>query len=193
MMNAFPLNATSRYTRTAIGLHWLVAVLILGSFAVGLYMVGLKVSPFKLRLFSYHKWIGVTVFLLALARIVWRWRHRAPALPAAMRPWERIVAHATHMLLYVLLLAVPLTGWLMSSAHGFPVVYFGVIPLPDLVGKNKELAEALETVHYVLNKSLLILVLLHAAAAIKHHYYDHDDVLARMLPGLRPRLTNKEN
>jgi cytochrome b561 len=193
MTSAFPLTATSRYTRTAVALHWLVAALILGSFAVGLYMVDLKLSPFKLRLFSYHKWIGVTVFLLALARVAWRWRHPAPALPAAMRPWERVVAHATHMLLYVLLFAVPISGWLMSSAHGFPVVYFGVIPLPDLVPKNKALAETLQTVHYVLNKSLLALVVLHAAAAIKHHIHDRDDVLARMLPGLTPRTTSREN
>jgi cytochrome b561 len=174
----------ARYSTTAIALHWASALLIVAAFGIGLYAVGLAVSPQKLKLYSWHKWIGVTIFLLAVARLAWRAWRPAPPLPPAMRPWERGLAHGTHGLLYALLLAIPLTGWLMSSAAGFPVVVFGLVPLPDLVGKDKALFESLKLVHYVLNKSLLVLVGLHVAAALKHHLRDRDDVLARMLPVL---------
>jgi cytochrome b561 len=187
-MNGSP----QRYTATAIALHWAVAVLIVAAFAIGMYAVALEVSPQKLKLYSWHKWIGVTIALLAVVRITWRWLHPAPPLPAAMARWEQLVASGTHVLLYALLFALPVTGWLMSSAAGFPVVYFGVLPLPDLVGKNKELADLLKTVHYWLNKTLLVLVALHAAAALKHHVLDRDDVLVRMLPFLKPRSPGKE-
>lgn len=175
------LNGTVGYTRTAVILHWTVAILILCAFALGLYMVGLALSPAKLKLFSYHKWMGATVFLLALSRLLWRFFHKAPELPAGMPAWERSAAKASHALLYCLMFIVPLSGWLMSSAHGFQTVYFGVIPIPDLIGKDKELEEALEISHYILNKTLLALVALHAAAALKHHFIDRDEVLKRML------------
>jgi len=187
-MNGSP----QRYTATAIALHWAVALLIFAAFAIGLYAVALEVSPQKLKLYSWHKWVGVTIALLAVVRIGWRWLRPAPALPAGMQPWEQYVATGTHALLYALLFAVPVTGWLMSSAAGFPVVYFGVLPLPDLVGKNKELADLLKTVHYWLNKTLLLLIVLHVAAALKHHVLDRDDVLTRMLPFLKPRAPGKE-
>ncbi len=187
-MNGSP----QRYTAIAIALHWVVALLIVAAFTIGLYAVALEVSPLKLKLYSWHKWVGVTIALLAVARLAWRWRHPAPALPAGMARWEQFVASGTHVILYMLLFALPLTGWLMSSASGFPVVYFGVLPLPDLVAKNKELADLLKTVHYGLNKTLLVLVVLHAAAALKHHVLDRDDVLTRMLPFLKPRAPGKE-
>ena len=187
-MNGSP----QRYTATAIALHWAVALLIFGAFAIGLYAVALEVSPQKLKLYSWHKWIGVTVALLVVARLAWRLWHPAPALPPGMARWEQFVASGTHVVLYVLLFALPITGWLMSSAAGFPVVYFGVLPLPDLVAKNKELADVLKTVHYWLNKTLLVLIVLHVAAALKHHVLDRDDVLTRMLPFLKPRAPGKE-
>ena len=120
-------------------------------------------------------------------RLAWRLFHSAPPLPATMRPWERHVAGIAHALLYLLMLAVPISGWIMSSAAGIPVVYFGVLQLPDLVEKNKALFELMKIVHYAFNKTLLALVLLHVAAALKHHYVDRDDVLTRMLPPLKPR------
>ena len=182
----------TEYGAVAIGLHWLAADAIIGNLALGLYMVDLSLSPTKLKLYSWHKWIGVTIALLVVVRLAWRLGHRAPALPAGMAPWEQFVASGTHVILYVLLFALPVTGWLMSSAAGFPVVYFGVLPLPDLVAKNKELADLLKTVHYWLNKTLLVLVVLHVAAALKHHVLDRDDVLTRMLPFLKPRTPGKE-
>lgn len=176
-----------RYTGVAIALHWLVALLILGSFVVGTYMVELDLSPWKLKVYSWHKWIGVTIFLLVALRLAWRITHAPPALPVAMAAWQRHAAALSHALLYLLLVAVPISGWVMSSAGGFPVVYFGVLQLPDLVAKDKAFFELMKTVHFALNKALLALVVLHVAAAVKHHYVDRDDVLARMVPLLKPR------
>ena len=172
----------TRYTATAIALHWLIAVLLISLFTLGLYMHELPLSPWKLKVYSWHKWAGVTAFLLVLLRLIWRYTHRPPRLPAAMSPLLQLVAHAGHTMLYLLMIAIPLTGWLMSSAKGFPVVYFGVLPLPDLVEKNKELGELLAVVHQILNYLLAALVVGHAGAAIKHHLVDKDDVLTRMLP-----------
>jgi len=173
------------YTRTAIALHWIVGLLILGNLAFGLYVAGLPISPAKLRTVSWHKWVGVTIFLFAGARLAWRLRHPAPPLPASMAPWEQRAANATHVLLYVLFLAAPLTGWLFSSAAGFQTVYFGILPIPDLLQKDRALADVLRAAHKWINYTMAAVIVLHVAAAIKHHVRDRDDVLARMLPFLR--------
>lgn len=170
------------YTATAKALHWVIAVLIFGMLGLGFYMTGLELSPTKLQLFSWHKWAGVTVFVLVLVRLAWRVGHKPPALPPHMSPIERFAAHAGHLVLYVLMLAIPLSGWLMSSAKGFQTVWFGVLPLPDLVGKDKALGDLLQTVHLALNFVLIAVLLGHVGAALKHHYLDKDDVLIRMLP-----------
>ena len=175
----------ARYTPAAIALHWIVAALILANLALGLYTVGLPLSPQKLRYFSFHKWIGVTVFILAAARLSWRLGHPVPELPEAMPLWERRAAHATHVLLYFLFFAAPLTGWLFSSASGFQTVYLGMIPLPDLLSKDKALADALRLAHKSINFTMAALIVLHTAAALKHHFVDKDDVLRRMLPRFR--------
>lgn len=175
----------NRYTHTAVSLHWLIALLIFATFPLGVYMHDLPFSPDKLRLYSYHKWIGVTIFMLAIIRLAWRATHRPPPLPASMPKWERYAAEGVHYLLYALLFLIPLSGWLMSSAKGFQTVWFGVLPLPDLVGKNKELGDLLQKVHELLNFSLLGLVLAHVGAALKHHFIQHDTILERMLPFLR--------
>jgi cytochrome b561 len=174
----------TRYNRVAIGLHWLIAVAIIGSFSVGLYMVDLPLSPQKLRIYSWHKWAGVTIFLCVLLRLGWRLRHRPPELPATMPAWQRNLAGATHVLLYLLMFAVPLSGWLMSSAKGFQTVWFGVLPLPDLLDKDKELGDLLQQLHILLNFSMAALVVAHFGAALKHHFFDRDEVLARMIPFL---------
>lgn len=172
---------TARYTGPAIAAHWLIAILILAAFPLGLYMHGLPLSPNKLKLYSYHKWIGMTVLLLFVPRILWRLTHRPPA-PLPMPAWQHKIAEGTHHLLYLLMFLVPLSGWLMSSAKGFQVVYFGVLPIPDLIGKDKELGELLEEMHEVLSWSLISLVGLHLAGALKHHIIDKDSTLRRMLP-----------
>lgn len=178
--------AALAYTRTAIGLHWLIALLIFSTFPLGIYMHDLPFSPRRLQLISYHKWLGVTIFMLALLRILWRLGHPAPPLPAALPAWQRLGAVATHHLLYLLLIVIPLSGWLMSSAKGVPVVYLGLVQLPDLVGRDKVLGELLARVHQGLNLALAALVALHVLAALKHHFLDRDDVLVRMIPVLKP-------
>lgn len=171
----------NHYTNAAIGLHWLIALLIFSAFPLGLYMHDLKLSPTKLHLYSYHKWIGITVLMLAVLRVLWRATHKPPALHLAR--WQEIASSIVHAALYLLILAVPLTGWLMSSAKGVKTVWLGVLPLPDLVAKDKALGHILSNAHTALNYTLLALVLLHVAAALKHHFIDRDDVLYRMLPG----------
>jgi len=178
-----PASGT-RFTGVAIGLHWLIAVAIIGTFALGLYMHELPLSPQKLKLYSWHKWAGVTIFLCVLLRLVWRLLHRPPEMPAGMPAWQRKAAEATHVLLYLLMFAVPLSGWLMSSAKGFQTVWFGIVPLPDLLDKNKELGDLLQEVHEILNFTMAGLVLAHLGAALKHHFIDRDDVLVRMAPFL---------
>jgi cytochrome b561 len=179
------MEYSANYTRTAIALHWLIAIALVATFGVGFYMHDLPLSPFKLRIYSWHKWAGVTIFLLVLFRLGWRFTHRPPAPPVGTPAWQHTVAEATHLLIYVLMIAIPLSGWLMSSAKGFQTVYFGILPLPDLLAKNKELGDALAFVHKILNFTLAGVVLAHAGAAIKHHFIDRDDVLTRMLPMLK--------
>lgn len=171
-----------KYTSTAIWLHWLMALLILLVFPLGLYMHGLPLSPVKLKLFSYHKWAGIALLLLAVLRLLWRIAHTPPPLSVAR--WQRLASAAVHNALYLLLLAVPLSGWLMSSAKGFQTVLFEVLPLPDLVAKDKALGLLLESVHQSLNYLLLTLIAVHIAAALKHKLIDRDDVMSRMSTGV---------
>jgi len=175
-----------RYTATAIALHWLLVLLVVCSAALGLYMVGLTLSPAKLKLYSWHKWVGVTIFMLAVLRAAWRLTHPAPPLPDPTPHWQRKAAAVSHLLLYLLLLVIPVSGWLMSSALGVQTVYLGLVPLPDLLAKDKALGELLKLVHVTLNCTLAALVAVHAAAALRHHFVNRDDVLQRMLPFIRP-------
>ena len=118
------------YTRTAIALHWLIALLIVCGFALGWVMTDIPgFTPAKLRYFSWHKWIGVTVFGLSVLRILWRATHDAPPLPRRISSWQRGAAHLVHLLLYVLIIAIPVSGYLYSSAANVPVVYLGLVPL----------------------------------------------------------------
>ena len=145
-------------------------------------MTDLGLSPTKLKLYSWHKWLGVTIFALVLVRIVWRLSHVAPPLPPSMPAWQRQIAAGLHGLLYLLMLALPLSGWLMSSAKGFQTVWFGVLPIPDLLGKNKETGDLLQSVHMSLNLLFVAVIAGHIGAALKHHFIDKDDILTRMLP-----------
>jgi len=170
-----------RYSGGTIAVHWLTAALIVANLALGLSMVPLPISPRKLQWYIWHKWIGITVFLLTCVRLGWR-RFRPPPDPVEMPEWQLRAAAAVHRLLYVLLLLIPISGWLYSSATGVQVVYLGLIPLPDLVPSGKALAAVLKVIHVTLNFTLFALVCVHAAAALKHHFVDRDPVLTRMLP-----------
>jgi cytochrome b561 len=163
-----------------------MAALLVGGFAVGLYMVGLSLSPLKLQLYSYHKWTGVSIAALLLLRLAWRATHTPPPLPARMPRWELAAARASHLMLYVLMMCVPLSGWLMSSAKGVTTVYFGLWPLPDLLARDAALGDLLGAVHRLLTYSLACLVSLHVAAAFKHHFIDRDGLLRRMFVFRRP-------
>jgi cytochrome b561 len=175
---------TRRYDGLAIALHWLTAVLIVANWLLGLSMVPLPISPRKLQWYIVHKSIGLSVLLLASVRLGWRAVHPPPpAVP--MPPWQHRAARMSHALLYSLLFAIPLSGWLYSSATGVQVVYLGVLPLPNLVPKHRALGDALRLVHVGLNATLAAAVLVHAAAAIRHHFVDRDATLARMLPLVR--------
>jgi cytochrome b561 len=180
-------GAASRYSLTAIILHWLLGLALLGSFGVGLYMVGLPFSPLRLKLFNWHKWAGMTILALSVLRLVWRATHSPPALPVrianAMPAWQHFAHSATHAALYFLFFAVPLIGWAYSSAAGFPIVVFGVLPLPDLVAANKAWAALIKPWHEASAFALIGLALLHAAAALKHQWLDRDGLIERMWPG----------
>ncbi|MDE2080691.1 MAG: cytochrome b [Burkholderiales bacterium] len=152
------------------------------SFGVGWFMSDLPFSIQRLKLFNWHKWAGITILALSLLRLLWRLTHRPPPeLPAPH--WQQQAARATHGLMYALCFAVPLAGWGYSSAAGFPVVLFGVLPLPDFVAPDRALAATLKSLHGTLAWTLAVVVLLHVAAAFKHHLVDRDGLLLRMRPG----------
>jgi len=171
----------ARYDSMAIAAHWLLAVLIVLNLALGLYMHDLPLSPQRLRLFNWHKWAGMTILALSALRLAWRLAHPLPPdLP--MAAWQRMAAHTVHWALYGLFFAVPLAGWGYSSATGFPVVWFGVLPLPDWAPVDRAWADALKATHKTAALALALLVLLHVAAALKHHVIDRDGLLHRMRP-----------
>jgi cytochrome b561 len=176
-------NTTYRWGWLSQFLHWLIVVLIVLQVTLGLMAEDLPAGVKKLGLLARHKSFGITILALVVLRLLWRWLNPTPALPATLKSWEMSLARLTHVLLYVILLAMPLSGWMMSSARGFPVSWFGLAQLPDLVAKNKPLYNALVTTHVSLSYVLYAVVALHVAAALKHHFVLRDDVLRRMLPG----------
>lgn len=172
--------ANTRYTTTAIVLHWLVALLIFIAFALGWYMTDLKISPTKLQYYSWHKWLGITVLGLAALRLTWRLWHQPPPLSTQMPRWQKVAAALGHGALYVLLFAIPLSGWGFSSASGYPVVYLGQFQLPDWLPKDKVLAAQMKELHECLTTVLMVIVAGHIAAALKHQFIDRDGLLRRM-------------
>jgi cytochrome b561 len=176
----------ARYSGLAIALHWLLAAVIFGIFAVGLYMADLPFSPTRLKLYNWHKWAGICFLLLTVLRLVWRISHRPPALPQAisraMPGWQMQAYHATHHLMYALFFVVPLLGWAYSSAAGYPIVLFGQLPLPDFVPADKALAEMIKPLHELSAWVLVGLAGLHIGAALKHQWIDRDGLLLRMMP-----------
>ncbi|MDO9250311.1 cytochrome b [Hydrogenophaga sp.] len=180
-------TSVTRYHPVAVALHWLLGLALIGNFALGLYMADLPFSPARLQYYSWHKWAGVLVLTFSLFRLLTRWLARPPALPkaieAAMPVWQRLAHQATHHGLYLLFFAVPLLGWAYSSAAGFPLVLFGVLPLPDFVPVSEGLAEALKPLHKFSAFAMAALVLLHVAGALKHRIVDRDGLLQRMAFG----------
>ncbi len=173
---------TVKYTLPARVLHWLTALAIISAFALGLTTGGMEgFSMQKLKLINYHKWVGITVLGLVALRLLWRLTHRPPALPTSMANWERLAAHLGHLALYVLMFSVPLGGWLYSSAKGYPVVWLGLVELPNLMDKDDTVADTIKQMHKTGAWVLIAIAVGHAAAALKHHFIQRDDVLKRML------------
>ena len=170
-----------QYTRTASLLHWLLALALVSSLGVGLYMTSLPLSPLRLKLINWHKWAGICILLLSALRLLWRITHRPP--PAAAGPaWQQLLSRGVHAAMYVLFFAVPLLGWAYSSAVGFPVVLFGLWPLPDWVAVDRELGAVLKPWHRGLAYALAALIVLHVVAALKHQWLDRDRLIGRMWP-----------
>jgi cytochrome b561 len=164
-------------------LHWMVAVLVLAQICLGWAAVSWRLSPTKLDLFVWHKSIGMLILLLMLVRLLWRSVNVAPSLPAGIAQVERLAAHISHLLLYMLLLLMPLTGWIISSAANIPFRMFWLIPLPAIVQPDKALADEVARVHLALFILLALLLVVHIGAALRHHFVKRNDVLKRMLPG----------
>jgi len=174
-----------RYSITAIVFHWLLALVIIGTFCVGLYMSGLPFSVQRVKLINWHKWAGITILTLSVLRLLWRLSHKPPPLSpqmlAAMPMWQRAAVHVSHLGMYALFFAVPLLGWAYSSAAGLQIVWFGVLPLPDFVPVDKEFAkEVLKPLHRNFAYILGALVLVHVVAAFKHQFVDRDGLMSRM-------------
>lgn len=173
----------ARYTSVAVALHWLIALLVVVQLTLGWTMIEIPVKPVGVRAywFNLHKSIGVTIALLALVRLGWRWRHPAPPLPATVPLWQRRAAAASHALLYVCLIGMPLIGFLGSTFSGYPIKYFG-ITLPQWGHKSDELKSFFSAVHLGLAWVFMTLITLHVSAAIKHLLVDRDGVFWRMWP-----------
>ena len=172
------------YDGVAIALHWLLALLIFVAFFIGLSMTELPLSPLRLRLYNWHKWLGVAVLAFSAARMVWRAAgHRPPPLPAHTPDWQRSAYRGAHTLFYALFFVVPLLGWAYTSAVGVPVVWLGIVPLPDFVPRDKAFGEeVLKPLHEAGSYLLAAIVVVHVAAALKHELVDRDHLLARMWP-----------
>ena len=178
-------NTENSYGIIAVALHWFMAVILIGLVAVGLYMVALPDVGFdtkKIWLILYHKEFGILLLVLATLRLAWRAINVLPRLVQHLPEWQKVVARFVHLCFYGLMFALPITGWLMSSAAGFPVSFFGLFYLPDLVPYNDYLFQRLIAIHKWLGYALIPLIVIHAGAALRHHFIFRDDTLRKMLP-----------
>jgi cytochrome b561 len=178
-------NVGRRYGITAQALHWIVAGLTVTQFVLARMAAHLPLGARKLALLAEHKSFGMTVFMLAVIRLAWRFKNPAPSLPTNMHRVERFLARATHVSFYVLLFAMPLSGWLMSSAKNYSVGWFGAFSWPNLIAPNEAAFNFFRTLHHLLSNILFAIASLHVLAALKHHLWNQDDVLVRMLPDFR--------
>lgn len=176
-----PSGSGGTYDRLARVLHWLTAALLVGSFGLGLSMTRVIEGEMKLRVYGWHEWVGVTIFGLTLVRLLWRLTHPAP--PLALPFVERIVANLVYVGMYAVLLIQPIIGYITSTAFGFPVVYLGLFPLPQIVAEDRAVAERFQQIHFTLAMVLVALFVAHLGGVLYHHLVLQDGVLRRMLPG----------
>ena len=178
-------NSRDAWGSVAKALHWLMLVLIIVQISLGWVAVTWRLSPMKLNLFIWHKSTGILILLVAVIRIGWRLANPPPQSPVGLPDWERVAGIASHVLLYLLLVAIPMTGWVINSAANIPLNVFWWFPLPDITAPSKSLADLAARVHFGLYVTLTIVLCLHIGAALRHHFIRRNDVLARMLPGNR--------
>ncbi len=178
-------NTLQTYGVVAKTFHWLMAILIIALLIVGLIMADMENSPDKFKLIGLHKEIGITVLFLATLRLGWKVLDVSPLLPSSIGKMAQLGAKAAHLGLYVFMFAMPITGWLMSSAAGFPVSMFGFFIMPNLVAPDKKFAHDMNELHETLAWILIVLIVLHVIAALLHHFYYKDNILRRMLPNFR--------
>lgn len=179
-----------RYGDVAMLFHWLIALCIIGLIIVGKYMGGLeKDDPTRFLLTQWHKSFGISVLILAVLRIAWRFTHRPPPEPDGLPLWQKMAAGGTHLLLYVLMLALPITGWIMVSASPLNIdtMLFKVIPWPHFPGltdlsNREDIAHHFHDYHHLAGTALIVLLLAHVGAALKHHFVDKDTIMLRMVP-----------
>lgn len=181
-------DAMFRNTETSWGtiaklMHWGIAILIVAQIVLGLVAIGWRLSPTKLNLFIWHKSLGILLLTLIAARLAWRFANPTPRLPADTPGWERFAAHASHALLYICMLALPVSGWIINSAANVPLKVFWLIPLPAITAPDKALADTMKLVHLGLVISLIAVLVIHIGAALRHHFVKRTDILVRMLPG----------
>lgn len=175
-------NTTRAWGAASKTLHWVIVILILYQWYLGMHALSLGNSPAKLKVFELHKSLGMTVFMLAIVRLVWRWANPVPSLEGMAKGWERLAAHFSHVALYGLIFLMPVTGLLMSSARGFSVTWFRIFQWPDFVPPDERLFDTFQWLHKHLFQALVIIAVLHLLGALKHHFIDRNDVLKRMLP-----------
>ncbi len=178
-------NSDDAWGFPAQGLHWLMAALVIGLWLLGTYMIGLHPSPSRARLYAFHETIGLTIFVLALIRLAWRLTNPTPRLPASLLRPERVLARTSHAMLYLLLLVLPVTGFIrvQTAPDMPPIMLLDRWPLPALLAPSPAAASFFSGLHELLTNLLAILLILHIVAALKHQL-EGDDVLRRMLPGL---------
>lgn len=179
-------NTQQRYGAIAILLHWLMAALLVVLLAMGLYMVQLPDVGFdtrKITLILVHKALGMVALAAVALRLAWRLVNPLPALAQGVPEWQQVAARFVHLLFYALMFALPLTGWLLNSAGGYPLTFLGWFAIPDLIGRNDFLFHLFTDMHRWLGYALLVLLVVHAGAALRHHFQLRDDTLRRILPG----------
>jgi cytochrome b561 len=178
-------NSVDSWGAPAKFFHWVIAALIFAQIALGLTAASWHLSPTKLNLFVWHKSIGMLVLALVVVRLLWRLANRAPALSADMPLWERRAAQLSHFLLYLIMVAMPITGWIVNAASNVPFRIFWIVPLPAIVGPDKATADLAALAHFSLFVLLVAVLVAHIGAALRHHFVKHNDILMRMLPGAR--------
>ena len=182
---------TTTYTRTAIALHWIIAVLIIGQLIGGKVMLAMDPAPLKYEIFQLHKSFGLIILALSVLRLIWRLTHKPPALPGGMKPFEKIGAKLSHIGFYVLMIGIPLAGWILVSASTRQITtkIFKTVTVPDVPGvtRSEGFENLMKDVHEYMAYGVIVLLVLHVGAALKHHMVNKDDVLSRMLTFVKPK------